>query len=125
MAEGPIDEWPVEGIPGSDFLYLRVPRRLWIENKLLAFRDHDGAMSTDWEKYSTPEKTRQRARGNPLDYGVLQMECASVRGVPLNVQHSPDMERSNRAHTDVIGEKTAEVRIKLSRISGWAIPIPD
>jgi hypothetical protein len=118
-------EWPAEAIPDADFLYLRVPRRSWIENKLAVFRDHEGAMSTDWEKYSTPEETRQRARRNPADYGVLRMECRLVRSVPQAVEHSPDSLRNNRAHTNVIGEKSPEVRLKLSRISGWAIPVPD
>ena len=79
-------------------------------------------MSTDWDKYSSPEETLQRAR-NPADNGVIQMVVGDVRQVPgLRVEHTPDFPR-NRAHTDVYGEKSTEARVKLLRICTWVIPI--
>jgi methyl coenzyme M reductase subunit D len=48
-----------------------------------------------------------------------------VRSIPQVVSHTPIQDcpelPDNRAHTDVIGEKTVEVRVKLGRIVTWAI----
>jgi hypothetical protein len=83
-------------------------------------------MSTDWAKYSTPEETRHRAR-LPNDNGIVRMKAGDVRGVPLQVAHTPELGRTglqpNRAHTDVVGEKTTEVRLKLFRLCEWVIRI--
>lgn len=62
-------------------------------------------MSTDWEKYSTPEEARQRA-AEPAWNGIVALIAGVVRSIEdLVVLHSPDWERSppNRAHTDVMG----------------------
>ena len=85
------------------------------------FRDQGSGMSTDWEKYSTPTQTRARAK-EPTKNGVIQMQAGSVREIPaLKIEHSP--KTKNRAHTDVLGEKTTEARVKLRRISQWVITI--
>lgn len=78
--------------------------------------DQDG-MSTDWDMYSVPVRTRERGRV-PSDNAVIKMNVGKVRGLPgQRVQHSPSL--SNRAHTDVFGDKRRdpEVRLKLRQMS--------
>lgn len=96
-----------------------------------AFRDRDGAMSTDWEKYRTPQEARDAAR-NPNKNGVIAMNVGEVRKVESprqEVEHTPlhghEELPDNRAHTDVRGEKTEEVRMKLRRIATWVIRVPE
>jgi hypothetical protein len=88
------------------------------------FRDHGGAMSTDWEKYSTAEEARLRGT-DPSANGVISIPVGPTRSEAGQVvKHAPDLERRNRAHTDVIGEKDAEARVRLRRIAGWEIYLP-
>lgn len=83
-------------------------------------------MSTDWDKYSTPQETQQQAR-TPTDNGVISLPVGPVRlEAAQQVEHTPlvvtapdpsrSWLRSNRAHTDVIGKKDNEVRLKLRRM---------
>lgn len=120
--------WPVEEIPNEDFLFLRVHKR-WLafgeEIPTGAFRDHGGAMSTDWDKYSTPEQTQARGLRSPAsDNGVLKLNVGGIRAInELTVHHTPIPD--NRAHTDVSGDKRTnpKVRLMLQRLSVWIIPI--
>ena len=118
-------DWPAEVIPAADKLYMRV-HRMYVRNGdfvVGAFRDQGGAMSTDWEKYSTPQETRDRARV-AADNGVIQMVSGDVAAIPdLTVAHTPDVVLRVRAHTDVAGEKTPAVRVKLKRISHWTLAL--
>jgi len=76
-------------------------------------------MSTDWERYSSPAETLQRA-AEASKNGVIQLGAGSVRVIEgLTVEHTPIL--ANRAHTDVFGEKTTEVRLRLKRVAQWAI----
>lgn len=116
--------WESEEIPNTDLLFMRVHRTyLDADGTPLpgAFRDHNGGMSTDWNKYSTALETLNRAR-DPSVNAVISMNVGDVREIPRQVvQHSPLQE--NRAHTDVIGEKKtdAEVRVLFTRISHRSI----
>ena len=115
--------WAVEEIPGTDYLYMWGHHTQLKDGELQpgVFRDRDGGMSTDWSKYSTPEDTRNRAR-IPNDNGIVSLTVDQVREIEgLKVEHSPIPD--NRAHTDVIGKKTPEVRMKLLRIFEWAIEL--
>jgi hypothetical protein len=83
------------------------------------FRDHGNGMSSDWEKYSTPQQTRARAR-EPQENGVISLLTEEVRAIPgLTTLHSPS--RKNRAHAEVVGRKTPRIRVLLSRIANWEI----
>jgi hypothetical protein len=123
--------WPREEIPDADALFMRVHRCFLQYGEIIpgVFKDHGdrngkGGMSTDWEKYSTPVATRNRAR-RPEDNGVISFNAGQVRAISgLTVNHSPDLESCNRAHTDIRGEKTPEVRLKLQRIFKLIISIP-
>ena len=77
-------------------------------------------MSTDWEKYARPSETRGRGRV-PAENGVVSLSVAGLRLLPQTVAHTPA--DANRAHTDVTGDKTAEVRMKLRRLAIWEIPV--
>ena len=60
-------------------------------------------MSTDWSKYSSPNETRNRAN-EPQNNGIVALIAGGVRAIPgLSVKHSPDVQRSNQAHTDIFG----------------------
>jgi hypothetical protein len=117
--------WEVEYIPDDDLLYRRVHRKLLSVlggARAGAFTDHKGGMSTDWSKYSTPEDTRHRLSGQPPDeFAVAVLPVGEVRRLGLLVEHDPLPE--NRAHTNVIGDKDAEVRLKLTRICRIVLPI--
>lgn len=73
-------------------------------------------MSTDWQRYSTPEQTRNRVtRKPPAEYAVIKMLVEKVRAIPDQmVEHTPLPD--NRAHTDVLGEKDEEARLLFGRI---------
>lgn len=77
-------------------------------------------MSVDWDRYSTPEATRLRARKNPEANAVLRMKVDGIRRIDdLKVVHSPISE--NQAHTDVFlpkdGEDLTEARYRLTKIA--------
>ncbi len=78
-------------------------------------------MSTDWEKYSNAAETQGRGRV-PADNGVVSFGVGPVRSIPQVVEHSPA--HDNRAHSDVLGEKTPEVRLLLRRLALWKIRVP-
>ena len=75
-------------------------------------------MSVDWEKYSTAIEARDRAR-NPAVNAVVSFVAGEVRQIPQQVEHDPLPH--NEAHSDIIGDKTPEVRVKLRRILSWEI----
>jgi len=94
-------------------------------------------LSSDWNKYSSPEETRQRLakqqkqKGgfkNPDDYFVVQLSVQKIRTeIPSQtIKHDPIQNDlvlpDNRAHTKIIGEKDPEVRLKFVDIYEWAIP---
>jgi hypothetical protein len=121
-------DWPIEVIPDEDRLYYRV-HQMYIrpdEIQPAAFTNQPKGskfMSVDWAKYTTPEKTRARARKR-TDNAVVQFVAGQVRAVQgQKVEHSPNQLEGNRSHSDVIGEKTPEVRTLLSRIYTLVIPL--
>jgi hypothetical protein len=125
VATPPVGIWEKEHVPDGDHLFMRA-HRTFIRNGVLThgvFKDHGGGMSTDWERYSTPAETRARA-AKPAENGIIMMVAGSVRSIDrLIVEHTP--KDTNRSHTDVIGEKTTEVRFKLQRIAEWAFAVND
>jgi hypothetical protein len=118
--------WEKEDIPNSSILYMRVNYHYLSEDgtpEVAAFRDRGRSMSTDWDKYSTPQETLNRTTKDPRHNAVIEMNVEDVRSIPnQSVQHCPRPE--NRAHTGVIGDKRKdpEVRIKFRRICNVIIP---
>ncbi len=119
--------WEPEQIPDAGALYMRV-HKMWVKNGELmpgVFQDRGRGMSTDWNKYSTPEATRGRAKA-PRDNGVIELNAGSVRAIDaLVVEHEPDIPRMNRAHTEVLGVKDTEVRLRLRRVASWLIRLTE
>ena len=115
--------WQPEQIPDGDALFMRVHEH-WRRDGFVSpgvFKNHGGGMSTDWERYATPSQTRARAK-DPKKNGVISMIVGNVRELPgQRVEHTPDIEHRNRAHTDVFGEKDEEIRVKLRRIASIVI----
>jgi hypothetical protein len=121
----PVEDWPAEEIPDADSLFFRAHKSYIHMGKLIpgVFRDREGAMSTDWSRHSTAAETRARAT-KPDENGVGELKVGGVRAIGLTATHTPDRKRGNRAHTDIIGEKTTEVRLKLLRLHSWRIRAP-
>jgi hypothetical protein len=133
VANEMISPWEIELIPDDAILYMRVHEKNLDSNSEPipgAFRNQptraDG-MSTDWNKYSTPEECQQRAR-TPSVNAIILLPVAEVRKIASQtVEHTPIYEPLseppllNRAHTDVFGEKTTEARFHLMRIYSFAI----
>jgi len=121
------NNWKKEDIPETAHLFSRVHRN-WLKDGDVNpgfFRnspdDSTGGMSCDWNKYSTPEETKARAK-QPEKNGVLQFVASEVREIPgQRLEHDP--QPTNQAHSQVFGEKTPEVRVKLKRICTWIIPV--
>lgn len=121
-------KFPKEQIPDTANLFLRV-HRTWLASdgdiNPGFFRNipdtPDGGMSCDWDRYSTPEQTKQRAKKPELN-GVLQFRAGDINGVPnQRLEHDPVDD--NQAHSQVFGEKTPEVRLKFKRLCKWIIPV--
>lgn len=135
MAHQPgINQWESELIPKSARLFMRVHKNHITDGipNPGAFRNMRNpqnpqqveGMSTDWNKYSTPMQTKQRATKDPTKNGVIEMFVGDVRSIPDQiVEHTPDSSTNNRAHTDVFGRKDTEVRFKYQKIYRWAIPL--
>lgn len=117
-------KWPQEDIPDGDILYMRAHKHNVKDGQLMpaAIKDHGDGMSVNWQKYcATPEQARALAR-NPKDNGVVQFVTGDVRSIDtLSVEHTPDEAANDRSHTDIKGEKTTEVRSRLSRYCQWCI----
>jgi hypothetical protein len=99
--------WEVEEIPNGDSVFYRVSRG-WLNptDPQLSpgvFREHDGSMSCDWNKYSEAHETRART-GAPLDFGVIRLHAGGLRKIEgLILSHDPDFPLNNRAHSSVTG----------------------
>lgn len=133
--------WTPEAIPDEDRIYRRVHRREVKSSDgqptTAAFKARRSksdpiaapAVSTDWNRYSTPAETRARDVPNAVDWGVVSLSVASIRAIPLPVEHRP--ENTNRAHAEIGcrvfanggNSNGAEERVKLSRCDvKWEIP---
>jgi hypothetical protein len=132
MAAELLEEWSVEPISESDSLYIWVNRTILVqiganqdEIPPQIFREHNGAMSTFWNKYYNPGEVQKRSK-NPPENGIIEFNVGNVLSIPpLQVIHALDIKTQNRAHTNVIGVETkglkSEIRIKLARIASWNI----
>lgn len=117
--------WEKEPIPDGDWLYRRVHRKLVNSSggiRAGAFSDYLGGMSTDWDKYASPHETQLRGTGlPPAEFAVVALPVGEVRNLEQSVEHDPLPD--NRAHTNVVGEKDTEVRLKLARICQVVIAV--
>jgi hypothetical protein len=126
VVDGVTTLWEIEHIPDEDLLYMRAHKMYLTDGRLShgVFRlSPDGSgMSTNWSKYSTPDKTRQEGNKPPEVYAVISMNVGDVRHIPGQaVQHVPLAD--NRAHAEVAGEKNTEVRFRFMKICRIEIPL--
>ena len=114
-----VEIWPVEQIPNAARLFYRVHIGQLLDKQLHPgiFREQGGAMSTDWENYSTPEESRNRA-AQPQQNGIVALVVATIHSIePLKVRHEPT--RTNRAHSAVHGLGASEdvsTKVRRTRI---------
>ena len=129
--------WPVEKIPIKSRLFYRI-HETWIDEGEVnpgVFQQRgeetEKGMSTDWEKYSTPQQSRLRCK-NPQKNGVINFITKDLRGLQLEVIHSPFIInepikkkpwiKSNRAHTNVKGDvENVKIRLQLLDLFKWEI----
>ena len=118
-------EFLKEQIPDEHDPFMRI-HKTWInEGEIIphAFTNRNDGMSTNWSKYADAVLTREQATlygKDPNNYGIVDLSVAAVREIPnQEVEHDPLPE--NQAHTNVIGEKNEEARLKLKEISDWVI----
>ncbi len=103
--------WPVEYIPDEIRVFKRA-HRSWIRRgkgtfnfdeapAIGIFANLPAGSSCDWEKCATPEETRNR-EGKGQDNAVVSLVAGQVRVLSgFRVEHSPDVERNNRAYSDI------------------------
>lgn len=119
--------FPVEDIPNRDSVFMRAHKDYIRDGDIVpgVFREQDGSMSVDWDKYATPEDTRKRAK-NPSNNAVLSLSVEGIRKIRnLNVRHAP--ESANRAHSEVDlpddREHLTEARLLLLRLADVVIRV--
>lgn len=117
----------IEDIPNDGILYYRVHKSYIIENEVIpgAFRSRGDGMSTDWNKYSTPEESQARSK-TPDDNAIVSFSVLKIRSNPvLSAIHKP--EPDNRSHSLVNGipetknELQTKTRALLAEIYDWEI----
>lgn len=121
-----MDIYSKEFIPDDSNLYYRVHKTFIIDNEIIpgAFQSKIDGMSTDWDKYSTPETSLSLSK-TPSDNGIVKFSVALIREQSfMGVEHDPQLD--NRAHSLVHGipekgELKTKVRLLLKRICVWEI----
>lgn len=123
-------------IPDSDLVYMRI-HKINIDTSIddpkesirpVAFDPRGDGLSVDWSAYSTPQKTKDRAK-IPADNGVISMPIDKIREIPLlEVKHTPDALRNNYSHAEIMGilpRKPSDmgIRVKLMDMCKWEIPL--
>ena len=119
--------FPIEEIPDADLVFMRAHETCFRDGNLQpgVFTSKQGpGMSVDWDKYSSKEQTRQRAK-NPAKNAVISLSVGGIRKIDkLDVAHRP--EPGNQAHSEVdlpTNEELTEVRVKLRRLAQIVIPL--
>lgn len=127
---GEEDDWPVENIPDKAKLFYRIHKQNYKDGKVvpgtfkeIGTTEEEKGMSTDWEKYSTPEQSRLRAK-KPEQNGIVSFVTGHLRKIVLDVIHYPLPLEKNRAHTNVRGIDS-EKQLKMRDIYAWEIEIPN
>lgn len=118
--------WPAEVIPDEDTLYMRAHKSHISDGELQpgVFCDKpkvNGAMSTNWKRYCETAAHARALAKTPEDNGIISFITRDVRAVPLVVNHTPDHDRGDRSHADVVGKKTTKVRARLLKSFEWCI----
>lgn len=113
----------IEFIPNSDLIYRRIHKVFFRDGEIAAgaFSPYNGSISVDWSKYSSPKESLDRCK-IISDNGILSLLVGSVRELgEVDVIHSPS--KNNKSHSKLT-ESNTELRLKLTDICKWEIPIP-
>ena len=120
--------FPTETIPDADALFMRAHRMHFCGDVLKpgVFRNQQGSMSVNWNKYASAQATKQQATKNPDMNAVISLIAGGIRKIDkLDVQHTPDPD--NRAHSEVVlpinEQDLTEVRVLLLRLAIVVIPL--
>ncbi len=126
-------KFDIEDIPNEHKLYYRVHKNHMDNGEVLpvAFEERGRieetkSMSTDWEKYSTPERLKEKARKPELN-AVISFIKQNLIDINLRVKHRPTI---YQAHTDVNGiskpiQRDPKIRLILCDLFNWEINIED
>lgn len=146
-----IERWEQEEVPSSDILYVRVHEDKINKKgpdiglpKANAFHNtpKDGPdLSSDWNKYSDPMKSREQIGKeyrhntvqfkNPANFFIVSLLIKDILDLNLKqtIEHTPRQENFplesdgspwNRAHCSIIGSDE-ERRLKMVDIAKWEI----
>ena len=113
---GELPDWPEERIEDEDWLYRRLPPifvkpdgsisdKLFMRNSEVNRnkKEPDPDISVDWDRYATPAQSLEIA--GRLMHGICGLQAGLPRHLDLTVTHTPDRERSNRAHASIRGNE--------------------
>lgn len=121
MAHEITSSWISEVIPDEDYLFLRVHQNDIDDegnptpSAFINRPKGSSGMSVDWSRYCTSVKTRRRGAQPAERYSVVKFTVAKARTIPdQTVIHEPTPD--NRAHSEVFGNKTTEVRERFMAI---------
>lgn len=119
---------PTEEIPDRDELFLRVHRQNVDKSGEVrpgAFANRpEGAvgLSVNSSKYASAEDTREGGNQPPEHYAVAGFSAGAARACSgQSVEHRPV--EGNRAHSEVMGEKTTAARLQLLQASTVVITL--
>ncbi|KKL89501.1 hypothetical protein LCGC14_1914060 [marine sediment metagenome] len=130
---------PPENFLDSHFLYHAVHIILWINwpnldkihSNFFSYGKAEKGLSTDWNKYASPEDTLMRRIEASLEKnGIIELNISNLRNLiqennfPMMIRHAPEIiPPVNRAHSLIEGihkiNKT-KIKRKLSKIAHWA-----
>ena len=119
--------FPIEKITDNCFTYHWVHENEYQDEVLSpnVFRNKGLGMSGDWNKYSTPQATRNRVANygrDPFDFGVISLFVKSVRAIDSQtVDHDP--KNHNQAHSEIRGVKSEMILLEFLDIYEWEINI--
>ncbi len=123
-------KYPTEELPDKDLFYRRIPK-IFVGASISpsAFSFQEDGCSVNWEKYSTPARTRIENARNPPNYCCVgSLKTGNVRKIdlvvklnPLPNNASPDVD--NRTHCLIIpppeikkSSKALKYQVKLANL---------
>jgi hypothetical protein len=121
-----MDNYPKEQIPAQSNLFYRIHKTFIVDGEIVpgVFQSKIDGMSTDWDKYGTPQQSLALSK-IPADNGIVKFSVRQIRQQPsMDVEHDPQL--YNRSHSLVHGvpekgELKTKVRLLLKRICEWEI----
>lgn len=109
---------------------------LFVHHCMISSKDHKPReeffggkeLSSEWDRYATPEETRNRVthdclkNRSPNNYGVISICIAALFGKKIDCEHFPY--NYNRSHSHILGDKKSgspKLRLILRDLCEWEI----